>query len=182
MQEQNTRYAQTIDAAIKMLNLCGATFTVVENSVLVKGRDGYVYATLVADGYNPNMFEPQGEGVVTPKTQLEPDLGVKPAPSNPTPKRMNRANFLRREDIPFESRMKFKRTIKTKPTRVSIFEPYLTSLKVGEVAQIPVSVCPSGCTPEQMRASMSAWAYDTWGPRSHRTCTTNTHIEILRTK
>lgn len=195
----STPYSQTIDAAFKMLHLCKVTYNVVNGVIFVIGRDGLVYQTLAATtDYSPEVSQP------TQPTHPAPAEPVKPIPTRtrqttlPLPdvaqithsdvtqesqrKKRNRTAFDGREDIPADLRIRFKRTLKNRGTRVSLFEPYLRNLGVGEVAQFPIELCPEGCTPEQMRTSMSSWAHDVWGPRSHRTCKTDTHVEILRTK
>lgn len=194
-QTQDARYAQTIDAAIKMLKLCGVTFMVVEDSVLVMGRDGLVYSTIVLENPTPieipNPYEAPAKST-TPATaksklhdlyagmQAQASLPLEDKPVVAEGKKKRSVDLLSRTDIPMESRIKFRRKIKSR--YVSLFQPYLVTLAVGDVAQIPLSIIPAESTPEKFRSAVSAWAYDAWGKTSHRTCVTDTHIEVLRTR
>lgn len=200
----NTPYSQTIDAAFKMLRLCGVTYNVVDGIIFVIGRDGLVYNMLAASTeYNPAQPDPTPAKPAAPTPTPAPAKPAAPIPTRtrqtalPLPDaaqvthseeknavvvRPTRGTpILARENIPVEARLKFRKKVKTR-LQTDVFEPSLIHLRVGDVAQVPIANIPEGVTPERMRSSMSSWACSIWGKGSHRTCLTDTHIELLRIK
>lgn len=190
----HTPYSQTIDAAFKMLRLCNVTYNVVNGIIFVIGRDGLVYNTLAATT----------EYVTPPTTQPEPPKPPKSVAPIPTRTRQaalplpdvaqvthpedktktdgkQERSLMANKNLPIDSRLRF-RTRSKRRTHASVYEPYLVKLNIGDVAQVPIADIPEGVTVDHFRSAMSSWAFTVWGKSSHRTCVTDTHVELLRTK
>lgn len=60
----------------------------------------------------------------------------------------------------------------------SHFKSYVTNLKVGEVASVPLGQFAK--EKEALRGAMSAWCNIHWGAGSYKSCITDQAVEILR--
>ena len=59
------------------------------------------------------------------------------------------------------------------------YQPYVENLKVGEVAVVPLDKFAK--EKEVLRGAIAAWCGQNWGKNSHRSCITDTAVEVLRT-
>jgi hypothetical protein len=62
---------------------------------------------------------------------------------------------------------------------IAYYAPYVKDLSVGDVATIPFG--PYNNEPEALRSAIAAWCSLNWGTNAHKSCTTKTTVEILRT-
>jgi hypothetical protein len=60
----------------------------------------------------------------------------------------------------------------------SHFKNYITNLKVGEVATVPLGQFAR--EKEALRGAVSAWCNIHWGLGSYKSCITDKAVEILR--
>lgn len=58
------------------------------------------------------------------------------------------------------------------------YQPYIKTLKVGEVAVIPLG--PFKAEKDVLRNAITAWCVANWGKNSYKSCITDNAVEVLR--
>lgn len=59
------------------------------------------------------------------------------------------------------------------------YQPYVNTLKVGEVAVVPLGQFKT--EKEVLRGAITSWCVQHWGKNSYKSCITDNAVEILRT-
>lgn len=82
--------------------------------------------------------------------------------------------------VQVKKEMKRRPSLLPRGTLKKYYEPYISSLEVGDVAEIPVN----GLDAESMRSSLSSWMHNRWGMTSASTMINKVtgNIEVLRLK